>query len=144
MPSPEPLVVFRRVPATLHRQEIERFGKSISGKFRLDFTCLITGDSELRRLNRQFRGKDHATDVLSFPGSNELVISYQRARVQAAEFGHNVADEIKVLMLHGALHLLGMDHESDTGEMARRESFWRRKLGLPTGLIARSKPTVTA
>jgi probable rRNA maturation factor len=144
MPSPEPLVVFRRVPATLDRDEVERFAQLIRARLRVEFTCLITGDSELRRLNRQFRGKDYATDVLSFPGSNELVISYQRARVQAAEFGHSVADEIKVLMLHGVLHLLGMDHESDTGEMARRESLWRRKLGLPSGLIARSRTLVPA
>lgn len=144
MPSPEPLVVFRRVPATLDREEIERFAQLISDRLRVEFTSVITGDSELRRLNRRFRGKDYATDVLSFTGSSELVISHQRARAQAKEFGHPFADEIKVLMLHGVLHLLGMDHESDTGEMARREALWRRKLGLPSGLIARSKTLVPA
>jgi probable rRNA maturation factor len=144
MPSPEPLVAFRRVPETLHREEIERFARALGGRLRLEFTCLITSDSELRRLNHQFRGKDYATDVLSFPGSNELVISYRRACAQAAEFGHPVADEIRVLMLHGVLHLLGMDHESDSGEMARRESLWRRKLKLPSSLIARVNTRVPA
>ncbi len=106
--------------------------------------CLIANDSEVRRLNRQFRGKNQATDVLSFPPAKanglagDIAISIDRARVQAAERGHSLADELRILMLHGALHLAGMDHESDSGEMARAESRWRKKLGLPDGLIERS------
>lgn len=112
--------------------------------------CLIANDAEVRRLNRQFRGKDQATDVLSFPPANpngaagDIAISIDRARIQAAEHGHSLADELRILMLHGALHLAGMDHESDSGEMARAESRWRKRLGLPDGLIERSqtrKPT---
>jgi probable rRNA maturation factor len=137
MSSPEPLVVFRRTPSTLDREELEQFAQLLSRRLRAEFTCLITSDAELRRLNRQFRGKDYATDVLSFAGSNELVISYQRAKAQALEFGHGVEAEVRLLMLHGALHLLGLDHETDEGQMARRESTWRRKLGLPDGLISR-------
>lgn len=117
---------------------MEDFARQLSKRLRAQFTCLVTTDAELQRLNRQFRGKDYATDVLSFPGSNELVISYQRANAQAREFGHEVRDEIRLLMLHGVLHLLGMDHETDSGEMARRESLWRRKLGLPSSLISRA------
>ena len=67
--------------------------------------------------------------------ANEKAFAF--ALAQAAEFGHGVEDEIRILMLHGLLHLLGMDHESDNGAMARRESLWRRKLHLPTSLIAR-------
>ena len=107
-------------------------------------TCLIATDAEVRRLNRQFRGKNQATDVLSFPPANpngvagDIAISIDRARIQAAERGHSLADELRILMLHGALHLAGMDHESDSGEMARAEGRWRRKLGLPDGLIERA------
>jgi len=111
--------------------------------------CLLTGDDELRRLNRQFRGLDYATDVLSFPAGvddlsnvieacGEIAISLDRAAAQAAEHGHRLADEIRILMLHGVLHLSGMDHETDSGEMAEAEIRWRRRLDLPIGLIERS------
>ena len=108
-------------------------------------TCLIANDAEVRRLNRFFRGKDQATDVLSFPPAKadglagDIAVSIDRARIQAAEQGHSLADELRILMLHGALHLAGMDHESDSGEMARAESRWRKKLGLPNGLIERAE-----
>ena len=58
--------------------------------------------------------------------------------MQAREFGHSLSDEIRILMLHGVLHLLGMDHETDRGEMARAEARWRKKLNLPASLIARA------
>lgn len=112
-------------------------------------TCLIANDAEVRRLNRFFRGKDQATDVLSFPPAKtdglagglagDIAISIDRARIQAAEHGHSLSDELRILMLHGALHLAGMDHESDSGKMARAESRWRKRLGLPDGLIERSQ-----
>ena len=109
------------------------------------FDCLVTGDAELRKLNLQFRGKDYATDVLSFPAGagypslGDLAISAARARAQAREFGHTTEDELRILMLHGVLHLLGMDHETDGGRMARAERRWRRELGLPNGLIERAQ-----
>jgi len=107
------------------------------------FDTLITGDTELRRLNRDFRGKDYATDVLSFPAAEtgflgDIAISLGRARAQAREFGHPVEQEVQILMLHGVLHLLGHDHETDSGAMARAEKRWRSKLGLPNGLIERA------
>jgi probable rRNA maturation factor len=111
------------------------------------FECLITGDAELRKLNREFRGKDEATDVLSFlsrPAQamrpeplGSLAISLTRARAQARAFHHSTETEVRILMLHGLLHLLGYDHESDTGRMARAEKRWRAVLGLPNGLIER-------
>ena len=155
MPSPEgSSVTFRRVPATLHRIAIERFARRLQkevakGKH---FDVLITGDVELRRLNRDFRNKDYATDVLSFPAGNsvdrklkhappgrlgDLAISLGRARAQAREFGHTIEQEIQILLLHGVLHLMGHDHEIDGGKMARLEKRWRANLGLPTGLIER-------
>jgi len=104
-------------------------------------TCLITNDRELRRLNRVFRGKNYVTDVLSFPmdDGGEIAISLDRAMEQARAYGHAVADEVRILMLHGVLHLAGMDHETDSGEMARAEVRWRRRLGLPCGLIERAE-----
>ena len=158
MPSPEgSSVTFRRVPASLRRAAIERFARTLQkdvAKGRA-FATLITGDAELRRLNRDFRGKDYATDVLSFPamvgqalpranpfsGSapflGDIAISLGRARAQAREFGHAIEQEVQILMLHGVLHLCGHDHESDSGAMARAEKRWRAKLGLPNGLIER-------
>jgi probable rRNA maturation factor len=101
-------------------------------------TCLITTDAELRRLNRQFRRKNYATDVLSFP-PDEMAISLDRAAAQAKELGHSLDAELRILMLHGLLHLCGMDHENDSGEMRRAETRWRKRLGLPVGLIERAQ-----
>lgn len=101
-------------------------------------TCLIAPDADLRKLNREFRGKDYATDVLSFP-PEDIAISFDRAAAQAAERGHGVEDELRILMLHGLLHLAGMDHDADRGAMARAEIRWRKRLGLPSGLIERAK-----
>ncbi len=111
---------------------------------------LLTGDVAVRRLNREFRGKNKATDVLSFPAgevpglpegerhAGDLAISVETAERQAAEHGHTLGVEIRVLLLHGLLHLAGMDHETDGGEMAAREAELRRGLRLPAGLIARA------
>jgi probable rRNA maturation factor len=136
--------MFRRVPAGVRRAALHRFARVLRDEVGggRNFECLITNDSELRRLNRQFRGKDYATDVLSFPLDAEhvlgsLAISYQRAAEQGKRFGHSVEEEIQILMLHGLLHLLGMDHETDRGRMARIETAWRRRLALPAGLIER-------
>ena len=106
---------------------------------------LLAGDATLRRLNRQFRWKNEATDVLSFPAGDgnavgvagDLAISLETAARQAAQFGHSLRDEVRVLLLHGVLHLAGFDHEADAGEMAAHEAELRRELGVETGLIAR-------
>ncbi|HEY4364237.1 MAG TPA: rRNA maturation RNase YbeY [Bryobacteraceae bacterium] len=106
-------------------------------------TCLITDDAQLRELNRKFRRKDYATDVLSFPPAHgeagELAISLDRAAAQAAERGHSVEEELRILMLHGMLHLAGMDHETDSGQMERAETRWRKRLALPPGLTERAR-----
>jgi probable rRNA maturation factor len=143
------MVLLRRTPRELRRGLLEDFAQQLRGRVTGGrwFQCLITGDGELERLNRQFLGKDYPTDVLSFPaaegagtsaGLGEIAISYERAREQARALGHSVDDEIRILMLHGALHLIGMDHERDRGAMARAEIAWRHKLGLPASLIERA------
>jgi probable rRNA maturation factor len=109
------------------------------------FTCLISRDAELQRLNREFLKKDYPTDVLSFPSGardgflGEMAISADRAAEQAANNGHSTSDEIRILMLHGVLHLLGFDHQGDRGRMRRTETIWRKTLGLPAGLIERAR-----
>jgi probable rRNA maturation factor len=107
---------------------------------------LLAGDRTLRRLNREFRGKDKATDVLSFPAADfagdhagDLAVSVETAARQARAQGHTLRDEVRVLLLHGLLHLAGMDHEADHGEMAAREDALRAKLRLKRGLIARAE-----
>jgi len=132
-------------------------------------TCVVTTDAELRALNRKFCGRDYATDVLSFPAQplpavaarnrrstltavhraattgsgcvtiGEIAVSLDRAAEQAAELGHSVEDELRILILHGLLHLAGFDHDTDGGQMARAEARWRRRLGLRTGLIERAR-----
>ena len=110
-----------------------------------EVSVLLTSDIEIRRLNRVFRSKDEPTDVLSFPAAafpetaaGDLAISIDTAAHQAKQFGHSLQIELKILLLHGLLHLAGFDHESDAGEMAAREDQLRRRFRLPGALIARS------
>jgi probable rRNA maturation factor len=126
-------------------QEFEAFvhllGREVArGK---PFALVIGSDAAVRRANRLYRAKRGSTDVLSFPDGEEgrlgdILISAARAAKQAAEFGHRVEDELKILALHGLLHLLGYDHEADEGRMRRAERRWRRKYGLPLALIERT------
>ncbi len=135
-----------RIPT---KQTLNRFLTAAQTAVRLrgEVTVLLTTDLAIRRLNRQFRGKNKATDVLSFPAeglsaqgmAGDLAISVETALRQAAEQGHALTCELKVLILHGLLHLAGYDHESDTGRMARRERLLRDRLRLPLGLIERAE-----
>jgi len=115
-------------------------------------SVLLTGDAQIRQMNRDYRGKDVPTDVLSFPAAGleardrrrtrlagDLAVSLQTAARQAQAFGHPLESEVKILLLHGLLHLAGLDHESDSGQMARRERRLRKELALPSGLIQRSR-----
>ena len=110
-----------------------------------EVTVLLADDARLKALNRSFRGKNKATDVLSFPAapngegvSGDIAISIETAGRQAAEHGHTLPDELRILLLHGVLHLAGFDHETDQGEMRAREQELRAKLRLPSGLIERA------
>jgi probable rRNA maturation factor len=105
-------------------------------------TVALVSDARIRRLNAVYRGTDAPTDVLSFgaeePGRlGDVVIANGVARRQARAAGHSVHVELRVLALHGLLHLLGYDHEQDGGQMARAERRLRRKGGLREGLIER-------
>jgi probable rRNA maturation factor len=120
-----------------------------------EVTVAVLSDAHVRRLNRQFRGVDRPTDVLSFPAGREspaahrespaasrtlgdIVIARGVANRQARRARHSRLTEWRVLALHGLLHLLGYDHDGDRGRMARVERRLRRKGGLPAGLIERS------
>jgi probable rRNA maturation factor len=108
-------------------------------------TVAVVSDARIRALNRRFRRKDSATDVLSFPADEpgelgDVIIALGVAKRQAEAAGHSLATEFRVLALHGLLHLLGYDHERDTGEMRRLEQRLRRAGGLQEGLIERAAP----
>ncbi len=148
MPSQQTTLLFQVATPGLARRGVRVFAKRLEAEVAggRGFACLIACDEELRRLNREFRSRDYPTDVLSFPAEShvgdlrhlgEIAISYETARRQAAEYGHGVEQEIEILMLHGLLHLLGMDHETDRGRMLSAEQKWRARLGLPAGLIER-------
>src|SRR5580658_6063471 len=151
MPSEEISILFRYPSAvfrSVRRRPLRDFLKEAAhlvmpGR---SVACLITDDRELRALNRRFLRKDSPTDVLSFPApiekgngtAGEMAISLDRAAAQAAGFGHSIEEELRILMLHGLLHLAGMDHAIDHGEMARAEARWRKRLKLPPGLVERT------
>jgi len=128
----------------VNRRSLERFlarARRAVGVSR-EVNVLITGRAEMRRLNRRFRGRDQATDVLSFPApangaGGEVAIAAPIAAGSARRLGHSTRKELEILMLHGLLHLAGYDHEHDRGQMARKEARLRKVLGLPTGLIER-------
>lgn len=108
---------------------------------------LVISSRRMQTLNRQFRGKDQPTDVLSFPAlpevvhdfAGDIVICANIAAANARRLHHDVAQELKVLILHGVLHLAGHDHESDNGQMAKLEARLRKQLGLKDGLIERTQ-----
>ena len=140
--------------STISRSGLSRFLKRAQAVVGLNGSVeiLLTSDTELKRLNRTFRRKNKPTDVLSFPGPAELAgvhagdiaISLETAARQAAEHGHGLRDEVRILLLHGLLHLAGGDHETDNGEMAAREAALRRVLRLRSSLIERAAPAGSA
>jgi probable rRNA maturation factor len=146
------LVILQKKVMGLSEGSLERFvlrARKAVG-LRSSVNVLVTSSSAVRSLNRQFRGQNKATDVLSFPApspstascnkprlAGEVAISADIALQNSIRLGHPVAQEIKILALHGILHLAGFDHERDNGEMARKEQILRRALRLPAALIER-------
>lgn len=150
------MVILQKRVAGLSEQALDRFllrARRAAG-LRGTANVLVTGSATLRSLNLQFRHRDKATDVLSFPSllpsaskprhkaalAGEIAISAEVAAQNAGRLGHSVAEEVKILALHGILHLAGFDHERDNGQMARKEAKLRRALGLPVALIERAQP----
>jgi probable rRNA maturation factor len=125
-----------------------------AARLRGEVDILITDDAAMRDLNRRFRRKDAPTDVLSFPPASngapgaphiwagDIAISAEIAASNAKQLGHSLTDELKVLILHGLLHLAGYDHETDRGEMASKEERLRRALRLTGSLTARKSSTI--
>jgi len=142
------LVIFQKRVADLTSSALDRFvarARRVAGLKGI-VNILLTSSAEMKSLNRRFRGKDKPTDVLSFPAgpdarkhfAGEIAISAEIATKNARSLGHSPADEVKILVLHGVLHLRGYDHECDNGQMARREKQLRAKLHLPLGLMERA------
>ena len=148
------MVIFQKRVADLTELALDRFvararqATGVKGKVNV----LVTSSTEMKSLNRRFRKKDKPTDVLSFPAepgaqknlAGEIAISAEIATKNARKLGHSPAEEVKILVLHGILHLRGYDHECDNGQMARREKQLRAKLHLPLGLIERALPAATS
>lgn len=142
------VILERRVPGLSERKLAEFVAAACrSLQMHGTATVLITSSRTMRLLNTRFRGKNHATDVLSFPASplverfaGDIAVSFDIAKRNAGALGHRVSDEVRILVLHGLLHLAGYDHEADNGHMAKREKALRRKFALPSGLIERVGP----
>jgi probable rRNA maturation factor len=148
----EPAIEKKFGPAGLRKRDIAGFlSRALeAAKLLGTVTVLLTNDEQMRHLNRVFRHKDKATDVLSFPAfqlngnkklAGDLAISVEMAAREAKERKHPLTVELKILLLHGVLHLAGWDHETDSGQMARKEEILRKRLGLEQGLIARDQGT---
>jgi len=138
------VIIFETAVQGASRPSLERFARraqKLAG-VRGEVGILIGGNRRLRQLNRLFRGKNKPTDVLSFAGDEggDIAISAVIARQNARRYSHSAADELKILVLHGMLHLAGYDHETDNGRMARVESKLRAQLKLPASLIDRGRP----
>ena len=130
----------RRLRSQALARWVERHAPS---KARGRLVVAIVSDAAMRRFNRQFRRRDYATDVLSFPSMaagelGDVAIASGVCRRQARAAGHSEATEARILALHGLLHLMGYDHEHDAGEMRRAEDRLRKRAGLPPGLIHRT------
>lgn len=133
-----------RTSEKLSRRELTLFTTKARRAIGLEgeLSVRITSARQMQELNRRFRQKNKPTDVLSFPSGlgsgGDIAIAREIAASNATVLGHSITTEVKILILHGLLHLAGYDHESDNGEMTARESELRQKLGLPFGLIERT------
>jgi probable rRNA maturation factor len=139
------LVIVKKAVAGTSEAALTRFASraKIAVRLRGDVAVLVTGNREIQKLNKEFRKKNKPTDVISFPSevngvAGDIAISAEIAQANARKLGHDAAAELKILILHGMLHLAGFDHEVDAGEMARKEARLRKQFRLPVGLIERA------
>ena len=123
---------------------LEKISSKVTDK---NIELIITTNKQIKAINNEFRGKNKATDVLSFPIIDSditfilgtIIISKNMAIKGAKKFGHSFNDEISLLFIHGLLHLIGYDHETDNGEMRKKEKKLIKKFNLPKSLIVRNK-----
>jgi probable rRNA maturation factor len=143
----QPTVILKRRVPGLSERRLAEFVSEVSDHIGLAgaVTVLVTSSKEISVLNGRFRGKAQPTDVLSFPGpafvdgfAGDIAVSFNIAAENATALGHSTSAEVKILVLHGLLHLAGYDHESDHGEMIKLERRLRRKLSLPAALTERA------
>jgi probable rRNA maturation factor len=142
------VIIFETAVQGASRPGLERFARRAQKLAGVpgEVDILISDNRRLQQLNRRFRRKNKPTDVLSFPHKEggDIAISAVIARQNARRYSHSAADELKILVLHGMLHLAGYDHESDNGRMARVEAKLRAQLKLPASLIDRAEKTPAA
>lgn len=119
----------QRLPRRVLERALKACGEALGGKGTHELSVAFVSESEMRRLNKQWRGKDKVTDVLSFEDVGEILICYPQARRQAAELGHSTRDELVFLLVHGVLHVFGYDHE--------RPSDAKRMFPLQTKILTR-------
>lgn len=142
------MVIVRKSVVGLTEASLTRFVRQAARAVALPgwVNVLLTTNNEMRSLNLRFRGKNTPTDVLSFSPiaplpvrfAGDIAISAEMAARNARNLGHSPAEEVKILALHGVMHLAGYDHEGDSAVMARKEQRLRRSLNLPMGLIERT------
>jgi probable rRNA maturation factor len=139
------MILNRQTRVRVALAPLEKFARKVRRELRLSSdemaVCLVS-NAEMVRLNRTYRGKLGPTDVLSFPAAKpekngaresllgDIAIAPLVAQRNARRFGRTLSDELRILILHGMLHLLGYDHETDSGQMERRERHLRRRLGV--------------
>lgn len=132
------MILNRQRRASVDEDDLDIFASRLAKSLRLapdSFSLVLVSDRRMQELNRRYRNNPRATDVLSFPaGRNgylgDILVSVETAQRQARRYRHGLGAEIKLLFLHGLLHLLGYDHETDQGQMVRREHALRRRLKL--------------
>lgn len=124
----------------------ERLEKIASSLTPLEIELILTDNTEIAQINHEFRGIDKPTDVLSFPTDpfpgaplGTIIVSVDKVEEAATQLKHNENDELSLLFIHGLLHLLGMDHETDNGEMRTQEEKIVREFHLPLSLIVRTQ-----
>ncbi len=138
-----------QTPLSVDLEALEKIADALSAK---EVELIITDDQTMQELNAEHRGKNKVTDVLSFPMEapfteqsifgmplGSIIIAESFVKEKAAEFGHTVQDELSLLFIHGMLHLLGFDHETDDGEMRMREKELIEEFDLPNSLIVRTE-----
>jgi len=136
-------------PLAVDLEALEKIAQTLSDK---EVELIITDDQTIQELNKEYRGKDSTTDVLSFPLETSfteesifgmplgsIIIAESFVKEKAEALGHSLQDELSLLFIHGMLHLLGFDHESDDGEMRAREKELIKQFDLPESLIVRTE-----